>query len=95
VLGVFLLPSSHIWQGLKDFLPLSKPKKREFIEEIITPVEFKKGRFTTSGGYLQKGVRQGLHVVHKVQRKVGLNRLGPSEEIIKKELPSISLQFFC
>ncbi len=32
--------------------------------------------------------------VHKVQRKVRLNWLGPSKEIIKKELPSISLRFF-
>jgi hypothetical protein len=47
------LPSLHIWQGLKDFLPLPKPK-REFVEEIITPLEFKKKKeaVTTSGEYL-------------------------------------------
>ncbi len=43
--------------------------------------------------YLQRGVRQGLRIVHKAQWKVRSNRLGPSEEKLSNELPSISLSF--
>ncbi len=49
---------------------------------------------TTLGEYLQRGIRQGPRVVHKAQRKMRLNRLGPSEEKLKKELFSISLYYF-
>jgi hypothetical protein len=42
----------------------------------------------TSGEYIQRGVRQGLLDVQKVQKKLRPNRLGPREEKIKKELPS-------
>jgi hypothetical protein len=52
------------------------------------------GTVMTSGEYLQTGVRQGLPVIHKSQRKVHPNQLGPSEEKIKKEFPSISLRFY-
>ncbi len=74
----------------KDFSPLSKPKKgvsrrnnNSFgVQEVAV---------TSSGEYLQRGVHQDLHVVHKVQQKVRPNRLGLSQEKIKKEFPSISL----
>jgi hypothetical protein len=40
------------------------------------------GAVMTSREYLQRRVRQGLHVVHKAQQKVCLNQLGLSEEQI-------------
>jgi hypothetical protein len=43
LLGMFLLPSSHVCQGLKRLFTSVQAKKRELAEEIITPLEFKKG----------------------------------------------------
>ncbi len=79
MLGAFVLPTSHIWQGLKDFLPLSKQKK-EVCRINNNSFGVQEGAVTTSGEYLQRGVRQGIHVVHKAQQKVSLNKIGPSIE---------------
>jgi hypothetical protein len=60
------LPSSHIWQGLKDFLPLSKPKKG-VCRRNNNSFGVQEGVVMTSGHYLPRGFCQGLHVLHKVQ----------------------------
>jgi hypothetical protein len=51
VLGVFVLPTSHIWQGLKDILPLSKPKQG-VCRRNNNSFEVQEGAVTTSGEYL-------------------------------------------
>jgi hypothetical protein len=50
------------------------------------------GAVMTSGEYFQRGVRQGLHVGHKVQKKVHRNRLGPSEKKKRNSLLSPSVK---
>jgi hypothetical protein len=57
VLGVFFLPPSHIRQDLKDFLPLSKPKKGAY-RRNNNSFGVQEGAVTTSREYLQRGVRQ-------------------------------------
>jgi hypothetical protein len=81
-LECFFSLSSHIWQGLKDFLPLSKPKTG-VRRRNNNSFGIQEGAVTTSGEYLERGVYQGLCVVHKAQRKVCLNQLCPGKEIIK------------
>jgi hypothetical protein len=78
LLGVFFLPSSHIWQGLKRLFTSAQAKKGGRRNNNSFGVQ--EGAVTTSEEYLQRGVRQGLCVGHVVQRKVRPNQLGPSEE---------------
>jgi hypothetical protein len=84
---VFSTILTHLSRPEKPFY-LCPRQKRELVVEIITPSEFT----MTSGEYLQRGVHQSLRVVHKAQRKVRPNRLGPHEEKNKKNFflsPSI------
>ncbi len=93
LLGVFFFPPHTYVKVWKDFLPLAKPKKGVG-KRNNKSFGVQEGAVMTSGEYLQRGVRQNLRVVHKAQRKVRPNWLGPSKEKNKKEIPSISHSLF-
>jgi hypothetical protein len=79
-LECFFSPPHTSGKGLKDFLLLSKPKMGVG-RRNNNSFGVQEGAVMTSGEYLQREVRQGLRVGHKVQQKVHPNWLSPSEKI--------------